>query len=106
MKIVKIFDKITKVSEFVKIRSENCQKTINGFIPYIEDCDFYNPCRETEKAWCFDMGEDWSKYASKRYVYAPKSKCKLIENDYYIEKDGSFQKEKFVLVPRWIFKKW
>lgn len=106
MKVVKIFNEISKVSEFLKTRHENSQKTLHGVISYIEDCDFFNPCRETEKAWCFDMGDEWFKFYSKRFVYAPKSVCKVMENDYYIEKDGTLQKEKFVLVPRWVYLKW
>lgn len=98
MKIVKCFDKIEKVSQFNEIRHENCEKTFKGAISYIEDCDFFHPVRETEKAFCFDMGEDHT--TLKRFVYAPKSKCKEIEDDFYIEK------EKLVLVPRWIIRNW
>lgn len=106
MKYTKCFDIITKVSDFVKIRHDDSERTLHGPDSYKEDCDYFTPCRETEKAWCFDLGKKHSWISSTRFVYAPKSVCKIIENDFHIESDGTFQKDTFVLVPSWIMRKW
>lgn len=100
--IVKCFDKVTKYSEFAKYDREVVEKQMAFKLAELDCQPFFTTCkdRNTEKAWCFDLGKDWSTMATKRYVYAPKSVCKVLENDYYT--DG----EPVVLVPTWIIRKW
>lgn len=99
---LKAFDTITKVSEYLK-----AIKTLETNFKYKDlDCGMFPVASETMGAWRFDMGERHDFLSKYRYVYAPKSRCKLLENDHYINEDGSRCTEKFVLVPRWIMRKW
>lgn len=101
----KCFDKVQTTSDWVKFFKEFNALPITKQVELGNiDCWIEEACSETEKAWCFDYNALYKDgKCSRRYYYAPKSQCKVITNDYYINKDGSYQKGKFILVPAWIW---
>lgn len=101
----KCFDKVQTTSDWVKFFKEFNALPITKQVELGNvDCWIEDACSETEKAWCFDYNALYKDgKCSRRYYYAPKSQCKVITNDYYINKDGSYQKGKFILVPAWIW---
>lgn len=101
-KILNVFDKISKVSELLSAwRSLETNFDYRGV-----DCDWEEAIGETEKAWKFDLGKSYKKVANNRFVYAPKSVCKIIENDHFVDENGSLRTTKFILVPTWVMRKW
>lgn len=92
------FDRITKVSEF--------QHELKRVLTEIKtiDCDLLFPDSETEKAWKFDYTKLYEEQeCSRRFYYAPKSQCKVLKNDYYINEDGTLVTDrKFILAPWWL----
>lgn len=99
MKTIKCFDRITRVTEYLAFQSQAHELNM-ACKPTCLDCTImYGVHRETEKAWCFDLGEDWPRWGSRRYVRAPKSACRELVQDYW---DG----ERDILVPAWVSRKW
>lgn len=102
----KCFNKINgKVSEWVKFFKEFNAMPVNQQIKFGNiDCWVCEADSETEKAWVFNYTKLYEQGDSyKRFYYAPKSQCKVLENDYYIDEDTkAFHKGTFVLVPSWI----
>lgn len=101
----KVFDKIGKnVSEWIKFFKEFNAKPVTEQVELGDiDCMIEEADSETDKAWVFDYTALYEKgKCSRRFYYAPKSQCKVLENDYYVDEDGSYHKGTFVLVPAWI----
>lgn len=100
----KCFDKIQTTADWVKFFKEFNSLPVMEQVKLGDiDCWVDVACKETEKAWCFDYTALYKKgECGRRFYYAPKSKCKVITNNYYINKDGSFQEGTHVLVPAWI----
>lgn len=97
----KFFDTTTKVSEFLAAMRV-CTKEIK-----LPDCDMLPADSETEKAWMFDFKKIYEDgKCSRRFYYVPKSQCKVLENDYYINEDGSLITDvHFILMPKWLASK-
>lgn len=99
---LKVFDTITKVSEYLSA----IKRMETDFDHRDIDCGMFPVDSETERAWKFDMGERHDFISKHRFAYAPKSKCKVMINDHYVNENGSPCTVKFVLVPKWITRYW
>lgn len=96
--ILKCFNKIGTVKEYLKFMHETTQSI------KLMDCVMFEASSETEKAWCFDWSELYKQgECGKRFYYAPKSACKEIKNDHYVNADGTLVNNvKFILMPDWV----
>lgn len=95
------YDKITKVSEYLKEmhRSTAEIKTLDCGMAFVDS--------ETEKAWVLDYRKLYEDHkCSRKFYYVPKSQCKVLENDHYVNEDGTLVTDrKFILLPAWLERK-